>query len=246
MRNRPIYDVVALLARCGVGTVFLAHGWQKIQVGVSATARNLDAMGAPFPTASAVYSTFVELLGGAALILGLVLPAAGLLLFVDMAGALIFVHAKHGIFLVDNGQAHNGFELVLILGLASLLFAAGAGGRITLDNRLFGWGGSDDDPAPPRRPVMASSPRQIAAPKQPIGERAAEFPEPPPATEENPAARPRLAAEMITDTSRDVIVAGKKPEKSEKSEKSGGEDTAPMKAPAKKRPSRPRGTGSGS
>jgi putative oxidoreductase len=242
MRNRPIYDVVALLARCGVGTVFLAHGWQKIQVGVSATARNLDAMGAPFPTASAVYSTFVELLGGAALILGLVLPAAGLLLFVDMAGALIFVHAKHGIFLVDNGQAHNGFELVLILGLASLLFAAGAGGRITLDNRLFGWGGSEEDPAPPRRPVMASSPRQIAAPKQPIGERAAEFPEPPP-TEENPGARPRLAAEMITDTSRDVIVAGKKPDKSEKSS---GEDTAPMKAPAKKRPSKPRGTGSGS
>ena len=36
MRNRPIYDVVALLARCGVGTVFLAHGWQKIQVGVNA------------------------------------------------------------------------------------------------------------------------------------------------------------------------------------------------------------------
>jgi putative oxidoreductase len=244
MRNRPIYDVVALLARCGVGTVFLAHGWQKIQVGISATARNLDAMGAPFPTASAVYSTFVELLGGAALILGLMLPAVGLLLFADMAGALIFVHAKHGIFLVDNGQAHNGFELVLILGLASLLFAAGAGGRITLDNRLFGWGGSDEDPAPPRRPVMASSPRQIAAPKQPVGERTVEFPEPPPATEENPSPRPRLAAEMITDTSRDVIVAGKK--KPDKPEKPSGDDTVPTKPPAKKRSPRSRGTGSGS
>ena len=69
MRNRPIYDVVALLARCGVGAVFVAHGWQKIQVGINATGRNLDAMGAPAPTAAAVYSTFVELLGGAALIL---------------------------------------------------------------------------------------------------------------------------------------------------------------------------------
>src|SRR3954469_23806640 len=113
MRNRPIYDVVALLARCGVGTVFVAHGWQKIQVGVTATGRNLDAMGAPAPTVAAVYSTFAELLGGTALILGLALPAAGTLLFLDMMGSLIFIHAKHGIFLVDNGRARNGFELVL-------------------------------------------------------------------------------------------------------------------------------------
>jgi putative oxidoreductase len=153
MRNRPIYDVVALLARCGVGTVFLAHGWQKIQVGVTATGRNLDAMGAPFPTAAAVYSTFVELLGGAALILGVALPVAGTLLFLDMAGALIFVHAKHGIFLVDGSNVRNGFELVLILGLASLVFAAGGGGRLTLDHRLFGRSGTDpddgDDDVPP-------------------------------------------------------------------------------------------------
>ncbi|MFB9836415.1 DoxX family protein, partial [Actinoallomurus acaciae] len=162
MRNRPIYDVVALLARCGVGTVFLAHGWQKIQVGVTATGRNLDAMGAPFPTAAAVYSTFVELLGGAALILGVALPVAGTLLFLDMAGALIFVHAKHGIFLVDNGKVQNGFELVIILGLAALVFAAGGGGRIALDQRLFGGrsrtaADEDDEAPPPWRPVPGTS-----------------------------------------------------------------------------------------
>ncbi|GAB2851897.1 hypothetical protein GCM10027176_63530 [Actinoallomurus bryophytorum] len=228
MRNRPIYDVVALLARCGVGTVFLAHGWQKIQVGVTATGRNLDAMGAPAPTAAAVYSTFVELLGGAALILGLALPVAGTLLFLDMAGALIFVHAKHGIFLVDGGNVRNGFELVLILGLASLVFAAGGGGRLTLDHRLFGRGGTrpgkddeDDEDVPPWRATPESSKgRALSAPERTAS--AGEFPAPPETDEKSPS-QPRLAAEMVTDTSRDVIVAGKKkPEPS-------SEDTAPVR-----------------
>ncbi|HEY0541092.1 MAG TPA: DoxX family protein [Actinoallomurus sp.] len=230
MRNRPIYDVVALLARCGVGTVFLAHGWQKIQVGITATGQNLDAMGAPFPTAAAVYSTFVELLGGAALILGLALPAAGVLLFVDMAGALIFVHAKHGIFLVDGGNVSNGFELVLILGLASLVFAAGGGGRLTLDHRLFGRGGSgpdeDEDPPPWR---VESSGNELAPPADravPAGK----FPAPP-KTDETSTTRPRLAAEMVTDTSRDVIVAGKK------TTQPSSEDTAPTRS--RKKPPKP-------
>jgi putative oxidoreductase len=223
MRNRPIYDVVALLARCGVGTVFLAHGWQKIQVGVTATGQNLDAMGAPFPTAAAVYSTFVELLGGAALILGLALPAAGALLFVDMAGALIFVHAEHGIFLVDGGNVSNGFELVLILGLASLVFAAGGGGRLTLDHRLFGrrGNGPDEDEDPP--PWRAESSGKELAPPADRTVPAGEFPASP-KTDENSTTRPRLAAEMVTDTSRDVIVAGKK------TTQPSSEDTAPTRS----------------
>jgi putative oxidoreductase len=231
MRNRPIYDVVALLARCGVGIVFIAHGWQKIQVGVTATGRNLDAMGAPFPTAAAVYSTFVELLGGAALILGLALPVAGALLFVDMAGALIFVHAKHGIFLVDNGSVHNGFELVLVLGLAALVFAGGGGGRITLDSRLFGRRETvpdeDGEDVPPWRaestPAEAATTPERALPP-------GEFPAPP---KEESSSRPRLAAEMVTDTSRDVIVAGKK-----KTEPS-SDDTTPVR-PARTRKKPPR------
>lgn len=133
MRSRPLYDVVAVLARVGVGIVFMAHGWQKIEAGVTATGRSFDDLGVPLPTAAAVYSAFVELLGGAALIAGLGLPATGLLLFADMAGAFVFVHAGNGLFVVDGGTVGNGYELVLVLGMASLLFAAGGGGRLTLD-----------------------------------------------------------------------------------------------------------------
>ncbi|MFI0370903.1 DoxX family protein [Actinomadura sp. 1N219] len=133
MRPRPLYDAVAVLARLGVGLVFMAHGWQKIEAGITATGRSFDDLGVPLPTAAAVYAAFAELLGGAALIAGLALPVTGLLLFADMAGAFVFVHAGEGLFMVDGATVENGYELVLVLGLASLLFAAGAGGRLTLD-----------------------------------------------------------------------------------------------------------------
>ncbi|MFG2088343.1 MULTISPECIES: DoxX family protein [unclassified Spirillospora] len=133
MRTRPLYNIAAVLARVGVGVVFMAHGWQKIEAGVTATSRSFDDLGVPLPTAAAVYSAFVELLGGAALIAGLGLPVTGAMLFLDMAGAFVFVHAGEGLFLVDGATVENGFELVLVLGMASLLFAAGGGGRLTLD-----------------------------------------------------------------------------------------------------------------
>ncbi|OLT19378.1 hypothetical protein BJF79_16705 [Actinomadura sp. CNU-125] len=72
-----MYDVAAVIARIGVGVVFMAHGWQKIEAGVTATGENFDALGVPLPTAAAVYAAFVELLGGAALIAGIALPVTG-------------------------------------------------------------------------------------------------------------------------------------------------------------------------
>ncbi|TDC72356.1 DoxX family protein, partial [Actinomadura sp. 7K507] len=137
MRTRPLYDIAAVLARVGVGVVFMAHGWQKIEAGVTATSGSFDDLGVPLPTAAAVYSAFVELLGGAALIAGLGLPITGALLFVDMVGAFVFVHAAEGLFLVDGTTVENGFELVLVLGMASLLFAAGGGGRLTVDQWII-------------------------------------------------------------------------------------------------------------
>lgn len=160
MRTRPLYDVVALLARVTVGIVFIAHGWQKIEVGVTETSRYLDGRDVPLPTAAAIYATFTELLGGLGLILGLGLPVVGIALFLDMAGAFVFVHAEHGIFLVDQDRYTNGFELALVLGLASLLFAAGAGGRFTLDNRIFPRGrASRSATAGPARSVEETSGR---------------------------------------------------------------------------------------
>lgn len=129
---RPLFDLAATLARLGVGGVFLAHGWQKLtEIRLSATADGFQKLGVAGPQLSAYYATFVELAAGAAFILGAVVPIAGLLLFLDMLGAFLFVHAGNGVFVTKGG-----FELVVVLGVASLLLAATGGGRFSLDAML--------------------------------------------------------------------------------------------------------------
>jgi putative oxidoreductase len=246
MRTRPLYDIVALLARTGVGAVFMAHGWQKIQVGITTTSDQFTAMDVPIPTAAAIYATFVELLGGAALILGLLLPIAGVLLFIDMAGAFAFVNGTHGIFLVDEQgvTARNGFELVLVLGVASLVFAAGGAGRLTLDSRLFSRRSSADSDTEAwvaslgSDPDSAKEPRAVAAPAEPERRTPSDVTKPAPSKPAMPAttggptvpesaASPRLASDIVTDTSRDTLVAGRRKRRSGK----GGDKTQPIRRP---------------
>jgi putative oxidoreductase len=125
-------DLVLLLARAGLGVVFLAHGWQKFRTnGLTATAAGFEQMGVPAPTLSAYYAAGVELLGGAALILGVLTPLAGVLLALDMAGAFAFVHMSNGVFV-----AEGGWELVVVLGLLSLTLAVVGAGRYSVDRVL--------------------------------------------------------------------------------------------------------------
>lgn len=129
-----VRDVVALIARIGVGVVFVAHGWRKLFTdGIAETAAGFGEAGVPLPTLSAWLVALVELLAGVALIIGLVVPIAGTLLAAVMLGAYVFVHAGQRIF-VDEG----GAELVVALGVASLLLAATGAGRFGLDHLLAG------------------------------------------------------------------------------------------------------------
>ncbi|MDJ0393991.1 DoxX family protein [Rhodococcus sp. G-MC3] len=132
--NSPIFrDIATLIARVGLGIVFIAHGWQKLNTnGLDATKAGFEGMGVPLPQASAYFATFVELVGGVALVLGIFTPIVGILLFLDMLGAFLFVHYELGVFVSDGG-----YELVVALGVAALLLAAVGGGRFSLDG-VFG------------------------------------------------------------------------------------------------------------
>jgi len=130
----PARDLAVLVTRVVVGLVFVAHGWQKLSTnGIDGTAAFFDQVGVPAASAAAWLAALVELAGGAALVLGLAVPVAGLLLLVDMIGAFLFVHAGAGLF-VDQG----GYELVLVLGAAALLFAVIGAGRYSVDHLLAG------------------------------------------------------------------------------------------------------------
>lgn len=123
-------DVVLLIARLGLGIVLVAHGWQKLVTdGFDGTTENFEQLNVPLPSFSAYFVTFVEVLGGAALILGLTVPVVGALVAIEMAGAFVLVHARNGVFVADNG-----FELVLVIGLCALLLAVLGSGRFGLDH----------------------------------------------------------------------------------------------------------------
>ena len=130
----PARDVALLIARVAVGVVFFAHGWQKLFTnGMDGTAAFFDQVGVPAASAAAWFAAIVELVGGAALIFGLAVPVAGLLLLINMIGAFLFVHAGASLF-VEQG----GYELVLVLGATVLLLAALGAGRFSADHLLFG------------------------------------------------------------------------------------------------------------
>ena len=125
-------DLALLAARIGLGVVFVAHGAQKLfTFGPAGTADAFAGMGVPAPQLTALLAATVELVGGAALVLGAGVTVAGLLLALDMLGAIVLVHAPNGVF-VENG----GFELVAALGAGALVLAVTGAGRLGVDHLL--------------------------------------------------------------------------------------------------------------
>ncbi|MEU0465193.1 DoxX family protein [Amycolatopsis sp. NPDC006131] len=132
MNKSALRDLAVLVARAAVGLIFVAHGWQKFtEWGLAGTSAAFGQMGVPLPSVSAWFAALVELAGGAALVAGLAVPVAGLLLALDMVGAFVLVHAGNGVFV-----SGNGFELVLTLAAAALILAAVGGGRFSLDHLI--------------------------------------------------------------------------------------------------------------
>ncbi|MGP4029502.1 DoxX family protein [Actinomadura sp. 3N407] len=145
-RHPALTDAGLLIGRLAVGVIFIAHGWQKLTgTGHAGVTGSFDELGIPLPSLAAYYATWVELLGGAALIAGLLMPIAGVLIALNMAGAFWYVHMDNGLFTRDGG-----YEYVLVLGATALLLALVGAGRFSLDAVL--WGRREDtrerDPAP--------------------------------------------------------------------------------------------------
>lgn len=132
MNSTLLRDLALLIARIGIGVVFVAHGWQKFFTnGLDATKASFEQMDIPLADISAVVSAVIELVGGFALIIGLATPIAGVLLFLNMLGAFILVHIDKGVFVTDGG-----YELVVALGVGSLLIAAIGAGRLSVDGLI--------------------------------------------------------------------------------------------------------------
>jgi putative oxidoreductase len=121
--NAQRVSVGLAILRVVTGVIFIAHGAQKFFVyGMAGATGAFEQMGIPLPAITAPLVATVELLGGAALIIGLLTRLAALGLAINMLGAIALVKAKGGFF------APGGIEFELILlGAAAALTLTGAG-----------------------------------------------------------------------------------------------------------------------
>lgn len=122
---RPSWGLVVL--RLVAGGVFIDSGSRKLfQVGIGGVASLFGAMHLPFPLASAVLVTLLELLGGIALLPGLFTRWTAALLAIDMLVAVLVVYFEPTFF-------KAGIELPMTLLAVCIALALSGPGAVSLD-----------------------------------------------------------------------------------------------------------------
>ena len=109
-----------LFIRVAIGIVFIMHGWMKMN-----NAGMIEAMfiGFGLPAWTATFVTYLELVGGVALILGVLTRLVGLLLGIEMLVA---------IYLTGIGSGYQPHELEILLMLISFGIAFSGSGHYSL------------------------------------------------------------------------------------------------------------------
>jgi putative oxidoreductase len=124
-------EVALTVLRVVIGVVFFMHGYQKwFTMGIPGVTGFFTQIGAPLPRISSYVVATVELVGGAMLVLGAFTRLIAIPLMIDMATAIILVHAKNGFF------APKGVELVMTLMTGALVLALAGPGAASLDKAL--------------------------------------------------------------------------------------------------------------
>jgi putative oxidoreductase len=124
--------VAPLVARVTLGVLFVSTGWGKVH-DLDKVTGFFTELGIPMPHANAVMVSFVELVGGSLLLIGLGSRLAALPLMASMAVAILTAQRENVHGLPDL------FGLVEWTYLALLLWVAFAGsGKASLDQLLTG------------------------------------------------------------------------------------------------------------
>jgi len=128
-RLEKIKPVAQLLLRCGLGIIFMYHGYPKLFTERAQFIRFFEHLG--FPYYLLYFVGALELIGGGMLVVGLFTRIVALLFSVEMAVAIYKVHLVKGLLAVDV------YQLPLIVGLAAFILMTVGAGAISLDHALF-------------------------------------------------------------------------------------------------------------
>ena len=131
-----------LVLRIALGVIFVMHGSQMVLGlfggdGLKVTIQKFSETG--IPPVWGYTAAFTELLGGAALVLGLLTRLAAVGIGTTMVVAVWRVHLPHGFFLQNQGYEYN---LALFAMSAALVLMGG--GNYSLDAKFFGHPRSGD------------------------------------------------------------------------------------------------------
>lgn len=128
-RLRPI---APLVLRVVIGGLFVWHGIDKFNAGIGMVEGMFEMWGVPLPGITAPLVAVIEVVGGLALVLGIMTrPVAGLLSIV-MIGALIYVKVDTGLIPMDAAGAE--VDLAYLAGLLALM--AFGPGPYSLDSKM--------------------------------------------------------------------------------------------------------------
>jgi len=117
--------------RIVTGLVFAAHGYQKFFVmHVEGVTGFFTGLGVPLPGIAAILVSTLELAGGLAFAAGLFTRLIGILLALDMAGAIFFFHT--GFFVP------KGIEFVLMNMTSAVALVIGGPGAFSVDGMTGG------------------------------------------------------------------------------------------------------------
>lgn len=121
-------SLAPIVLRIPAGIIFVAHGAQKLfgsfgGYGLQGTGQWMESIGLTPGYLMALLAGGAEFFGGLALVVGLLVRPAALVLAITMLVAIVTVHLDKGLFI-----ANNGYEFGLaLLAMSVALMVSGAG-----------------------------------------------------------------------------------------------------------------------
>jgi putative oxidoreductase len=121
-----------LILRVMAGIIMTVHGWQRLQGGpANFGSQALANLGVPLPVFMGYVVTFVELIGGILLIIGLLSRFAALILAIEMVFTTLLVKINVGFIGSQGSGAGAEFDLILLAAFLTILLVGP--GRLSVD-----------------------------------------------------------------------------------------------------------------
>jgi putative oxidoreductase len=126
-------DVALLILRLALAAALLYHGLPKV-MNFGTTVAGFQTMNIPAPTLTVAFAILAEVVGGILILLGVAVDIAGVLVVINMLGAIFTVHWPNGFDFTKGGWEHPFTILAMALALALAgpgRYSVGVKGRAT-------------------------------------------------------------------------------------------------------------------